>query len=106
MGILPSDCLSQLTKRRSVQANKRVSWHRLAQDINVPQNLRGLLEHGVQESFDSSEKVEGADKIMLEAVFGYAGSIGTALWNEIKEDRSKVSGLDHTLPTNTVLQPT
>ena len=74
----------------SVQANKRISRHRLALDINVPQNLRGLLERGVQESFDSSEKVEGADKIMLEAVFGYAGSVGTALWNEIEEDRSKV----------------
>ena len=69
--------------------NKRISWHRLAQDINVPQNLQGLLEQGVQESFDSSEKVEGADKIMLEAVFGYTGSVGTALWNEIEEDCSK-----------------
>ena len=36
------------------------------------------------------EKVKGADKIMLEAVFGYAGSVGTTLWNEIKEDHSKV----------------
>ena len=70
--------------------NKRVSQHCLARDINVPQNLWGLLEHGVQESFDSSKKVEGTDKIMLEAVFGYAGSVGTALWNEIEEDRSKV----------------
>ena len=74
----------------SVQATKHVSRHRLVRDINVPQNLWGLLEHEVQESFDSSEKVEGADKIMLEAIFGYAGSVGTALWNEIKEDRSKV----------------
>ena len=85
----------------SVQANKHVSQHRLAQDINVPQNLRGLLERGVQESFDSLEKVEGADKIMLEAVFGYASSVRTALWNEIEEDRSKVrldlNGLLHSL---------
>ena len=85
----------------SVQVNKRISQHRLARDINVPQNLRGLLEQGVQESFDSSEKVEGVDKIMLEAVFGFAGSVGTALWNEIEEDRSKVrldlDGLLHSL---------
>ena len=27
---------------------------------------------------------------MLEGVIGYAGSIGTALWNEIEEDCSKV----------------
>ena len=45
----------------SVQANKRVSQHRLARDINVLQNLRGLLERGVQESFNSSKKVEGTD---------------------------------------------
>ena len=74
----------------SVQANKRISRHRLALDINVPQNLRGLLERGVQESLDSMEKANGADKIMLEGIFGYAGSVGTALWNEIEEDRSKV----------------
>ena len=86
MGVLPSDCLSQLTKHCSVQSNKCISRHRLARDFNVPQNLRGLLERGIQESFDSSEKVEGRDKIMLEAVFGYAGSVGTALWNEIEED--------------------
>ena len=86
---------------RSVQVNKRVSRHCLAQDINIPQNLQGLSEHGVQESFDSSEKVEGANKIMLEAVFGYASSVGTTLWNEIEEDHSKVrldlDGLLHSL---------
>ena len=101
MGVLPSDYLSQLTKCRSVQANKHISQHCLAQDINVLQNLRGLLERGVQESFDSLEKVGGTDKIMLEAVFGYAGSIRTALWNEIEEDHSKVhldlDGLLHSL---------
>ena len=75
---------------RSIQANKRVSQHRLAWDINIPQNLQGLLERGVQESLDSSEKVEGPDNVLLEGVIGYAGSVGTALWNEIKEDCSKV----------------
>ena len=39
---------------------------------------------------DSSEKVKGPNNVLLEGVIRYMGSIGTALWNEIKEDRSKV----------------
>jgi hypothetical protein len=47
---------------------------------------------------DRDEKAEGTDKAMVESWLGYAGSIGTALWNEIEENRSKVrldlDGLD------------
>ena len=39
---------------------------------------------------DRDKKVEGPNNILLEGVIGYVGSIGTALWNEIKEDQSKV----------------
>jgi hypothetical protein len=78
--------------------NKCISRHRLAMDINIPQNLQGLLERGVQVDLDRDEQAEGTDKQMVEAWLGYAGSIGTALWNEIEEDRSKVcldlDGLD------------
>jgi hypothetical protein len=70
--------------------NKWISRYRLARDINVPQNLGGLLERGVQVDLDQDEKVEGTDNILLEAVIRYARSIGTALWYEIEEDRSKV----------------
>ena len=73
-----------------IQANKRVSRRRLAWDINVPQNLRGLLEHGVQVNIDREERMDEAQFPMVEAMLGYAGSIGTALWYEIEEDRSKV----------------
>jgi hypothetical protein len=62
-----------------IQANKRISRHHLAMDINVPQNLRGLLERGVQVDLDRDEKAEGTDKVMVESWLGYAGSIGTAL---------------------------
>jgi hypothetical protein len=62
----------------------------LAQDINVPQNLRGLLERGVQVDLDRDKKVEGTDNVLLEAVIRYTGSVGTALWYEIEEDHSKV----------------
>jgi hypothetical protein len=73
-----------------VQANKRVSCHCLARDINVPQNLRGLLERGVQVDIDWEEKVTGTHAKEIEAMLGYVGSVGTALWYEIEEDRSKV----------------
>jgi hypothetical protein len=39
---------------------------------------------------DQDEKVEGTDNVLLEAVIRYTGSVGTVLWYEIKEDRSKV----------------
>jgi hypothetical protein len=73
-----------------IQANKRVSRRRLARDINVPQNLRGLLERGVQVDIDREEKMVGVQAETMEAVLGYAGSVRTALWYEIEEDRSKV----------------
>jgi hypothetical protein len=72
-----------------IQANKCVSRHHLARDINVPQNLRGLLERGVQVDIDWEEKMDEAQFPMVEAMLGYAGSVGTVLWYEI-EDRSKV----------------
>ena len=73
-----------------IQANKCVSRRRLARDINVPQNLRGLLERGVQVDIDREEKMDEAQFPMVEAMLGYAGSVGTALWYEIENDRSKV----------------
>jgi hypothetical protein len=73
-----------------IQVNKQVSRYRLSRDINVLQNLRGLLERGAQEDLDRDEKVEGTDNILLEAVIGYTRSVRTALWYEIEEDRSKV----------------
>jgi flagellar hook assembly protein FlgD len=41
-----------------VQANKRISRHRLLHDSNVSGNLRGLLERGVQVKMDA-EEVQG-----------------------------------------------
>ena len=73
-----------------IQANKRVSRCRLAWDINVPQNLRGLLERGVQVDVDREEQMDEAQFPMVEVMLGYAGSVGTALWYEIENDRSKV----------------
>jgi hypothetical protein len=69
-----------------VMANKRISCHCLLGDSSIKGNLRGLLERGVQESMD---KEEVFDKT-LEVAIGYAGSMGTSLWSEIKEDRAKV----------------
>jgi hypothetical protein len=69
-----------------VMANKRISRHRLLVNTAIKGNLRGLLERGVQESMD---KEEVFDKT-LEVAVGYAGSVGTALWSEIGEDRAKV----------------
>jgi hypothetical protein len=66
-----------------VQANKRISCHRLLDDTNVPENLRGLLKHGVQIKMDAEEVWGNA----VEVTIGYAGSIGTSLWSMIKEDR-------------------
>ena len=81
---------AMLTRHHRIQANKGISCYCLARDINVPQNLRGLLECGVQVDLDWDEKVEGTNNILLEAIIRYAGSVRTALWYEIKEDRSKV----------------
>jgi hypothetical protein len=73
-----------------IQANKRVSCRRLARDINIPQNLRGLLERGVQVDVDREENMAGTQAETMEAMLGYTGSVGTVLWYEIEEDRSKV----------------
>jgi hypothetical protein len=67
-------------------ANKRISRHHLLIDPSIKGNLRGLLERGVQESMDKEEVFDEA----LEVAVGYAGSVGTALWSKIKEDRAKV----------------
>jgi hypothetical protein len=69
-----------------VMANKQISRHCLLVDTAIKGNLRGLLERGVQESMDKEELF---DK-MLEVAISYAGSIGTSLWSEIREDRDKV----------------
>jgi hypothetical protein len=66
--------------------NKRISCHRLLVDSSIKGNLCGLLERGVQESMDKEEVFDET----LEVAVGYASSIGTALWSEIKEDRAKV----------------
>ena len=66
--------------------NKRISHHRLLLDHTIKGNLRGLLERGVQELMDREEVFDET----LEVAVGYAGSVGTSLWSEIKEDRAKV----------------
>jgi hypothetical protein len=71
---------------RRVMANKRISHHHLLVDFSIKGNLRGLLERGIQESMDKEEVFNET----LEVAVGYAGSVGTALWSEIKEDRAKV----------------
>ena len=68
-------------------ANKRISRHRLLIDHQIKGNLRGLLERGVQEALDREEEFNPS----LEVAIGYAGSVGTSLWSEIREDRAKVS---------------
>ena len=67
-------------------ANKRISRHHLLADTAIKGNLQGLLERGVQESMDKEEVFDET----LEVAVGYAGSVGTALWSEIWEDRAKV----------------
>jgi hypothetical protein len=69
-----------------VMAKKRISRHRLLVDTAVKGNLRGLLERGVQELMDKEEVFDET----LEVAVGYAGSVGTALWSEIREDCDKV----------------
>jgi hypothetical protein len=67
-------------------ADKQISCHHLLVDTAIKGNLRGLLERGVQESMDKEEVFDE----MLEVAVGYAGSVGTALWSKIREDRDKV----------------
>jgi hypothetical protein len=55
-------------------------------DFNIPGNLRGLLECGVQVALDANESIyEG-----VEVSTSYTGAVGTALWLEIEESRSQV----------------
>jgi hypothetical protein len=67
-------------------ANKRISHHCLLVETTIKGNLRGLLERGVQDLMDKEEVFDET----LEVAVGYASSVGTALWSEIKEDRAKV----------------
>jgi hypothetical protein len=69
-----------------VMADKQISRHHLLVDTAVKGNLRGLLERGVQEAMDREEVFDET----LEVAVGYAGSMGTALWSKIREDRDKV----------------
>jgi hypothetical protein len=55
-------------------------------DRDIKGSLRGLLERGVQVAKDAEESTD--DYVMLSV--GYAGAVGTSLWAEIKEDRTKV----------------
>jgi hypothetical protein len=90
MFLLLTPVKESLTITFRIQVNKRISRYHLAWDFNVLQNLRGLLKRGVQEDLDWDEKVEGTDNVLLEAVIGYARSVGIVLWYEIEEDCSKV----------------
>ena len=69
-----------------VMAKKQISRHCLLMDHSIKGNLSGLLERGVQESPDREEEFDPS----LEVAIGYAGSVGTALWSELQEDRAKV----------------
>ena len=86
MGVLPSGFCAMLMIYHRVQANKRISHHRLLSDSDMLGNLRGLLEHGVQVKMDTEEVMDDT----IEVTIGYAGSIGTSLWSETKEDRAQV----------------
>jgi hypothetical protein len=55
-----------------IQANKRISRHRLLSDHQISGNFRGLLERGVQVNRDREE--EHDDTLFLS--IGYAGSVG------------------------------
>jgi hypothetical protein len=78
----------------SLTSCRRVSRHRLKDDQFVSRNLRGLLERGVQKTMDPVEPRGSSDPsappIAIEAMLGYTGSVGTALWYELSRDRGKV----------------
>ena len=95
--------LSSLTKggveRRRVCAPlltllHRVSHYRLKDDQFVSQNLRGLLEQGIQKTMDPEEPKGPVDPsappLAIETMLGYTGAVGTALWFELSRDRRKV----------------
>jgi hypothetical protein len=78
--------MDKLIQLFRVQANKHISCHWLMDDEAILGNLQGILEHGVQVSMDAEEiRDEG-----VEISIGFAGSVGTILWSEIKEDHAKV----------------
>jgi hypothetical protein len=72
----------------------RVSRYRLRDDQFVSRNLRGLLERGVQKAMDLGEPKgpvnPSAPPLAIEAMMGYTGSMGTALWYKIGKDHGKV----------------
>jgi hypothetical protein len=71
-----------LTQEHRIQANKRISCHCLMSDGLILGNLHGLLEQGVQVDWDREEEHDDA----LFMSIGYTGSVGTCLWQEIKND--------------------
>jgi hypothetical protein len=90
------NCLGILTQEYRVQVNKRISHHHLLTNPDIPGNLRGLLEQGIQVSKDS-EEAEFKDSLFMS--IGYAGSIETSLWTKIKEDRAKLVWLSSSIMT-------
>ena len=60
----------------------------------MSQNLRGLLERGVQKAMDPEEPKglidPSAPPLAIETMLGYTGAMGTALWYELSRDRGKV----------------
>ena len=67
-------------------SDKRISRHRLLMDHSINGNLCGLLERGIQESPNREEEIDPS----LEVAISYAGSIGTSLWLEIRDNHAKV----------------
>jgi hypothetical protein len=76
----------------------RASCNCLRDDVFVSRNLRGLLEHGIQKSMDKDEPKGPVDPstlpLAIETMMDYTGSVGTALWYEIRRDHGKVRGQD------------
>jgi hypothetical protein len=74
--------------------SSRVSQYCLRDDQLISQNLRSLLERGVQKSMDAEEPKGPVDPsappLAIETMLGYTGSVGTALWYEIGRDCGKV----------------
>jgi hypothetical protein len=73
----------------------------LLADCDIKGSLRGLLERGVQVARDAEETAD--DYVML--LVGYAGTVGTSLWAEIKEDRAKVVWLNSSIMTTLIPNP-
>jgi hypothetical protein len=85
--VLVAELLANSTNRNNrIKSFKRISCHWLMVDANIPGSLRGLFERGVQVCMDAEEVKDTALKVAI----GYAGSVGTSLWSEIKEDRAQV----------------